>query len=142
MNKHLLQKDINFSKKIETENTNEAESKHLQLYNNLVEAILKDKLFADPNLTIDDLCLILYTNQKYISEAVNINSKTNFSNFLNKFRIEEARRLILNTGLLGLTLEQVMYQSGFKSRTTFNASFKKFTGMTPGQFKKQAEKNK
>jgi AraC-like DNA-binding protein len=101
-----------------------------------------EKIFTDPGLTVSTLATRLNTNQKYISQAINANAGMNFSLFLSKQRVQEARKLIEENGNLGLSLEQVMVRSGFHSRTSFIEAFKKFTGMTPGQYQKYAHDRK
>lgn len=75
----------------------------------------------------------LNTNRNYLSSAIASYANTNFNNFINSYRIKEAKRMILHDS--SLTLNEIMYACGFNSRTTFYMAFQKFTGMSPQQFK-------
>jgi AraC-like DNA-binding protein len=60
----------------------------------------------------------------------------NFFEFINHYRIEEAKRMLTNPKDKKITVLEVMYQSGFNSKSSFNTLFKKQTGLTPVEFKK------
>ena len=62
-----------------------------------------------------------------------------FSSFINKYRIEDAKKLIVDTKHSHLTFEAIANAVGFNSKASFNAAFKKFTETTPSLYKKQFE---
>lgn len=71
-----------------------------------------------------------------MSHLINAGLGENFYDFINKYRVEEVKRLMAdpqkqNYNLLGIALE-----AGFKSKSTFNLIFKRFTGLTPTEYKK------
>ena len=68
----------------------------------------------------------------YLS-LLNDNLKKNFSTFINEFRIDCAKRKIIATS--NITLEEIGYECGFNSKSTFYTTFKKLVGKTPAQFK-------
>jgi len=94
----------------------------------------KEKPYLEKQFTIFDMAESLETNKKYISRIINENYNTNFNNFINKFRIIHARKLILNADNKNITLEAIAELSGFGTRATFISAFKKFTGVTPSYF--------
>lgn len=116
-----------------------ATGSHVELFSKITIYLTENKDFSNPDMSVSEVAEKLNTNQNYISHAVNENAGMNFSNFLNQLRVEEARSLIEENGKPGLSLEQIMNRSGFRSRTTFTEAFKKFTGMTPGQYQKFAK---
>ena len=59
----------------------------------------------------------------------------NFYDFISKYRIEEAKKIF--TEKSDKTVLEVLYEVGFNSKSSFNTTFKKFTGITPTQFKKE-----
>lgn len=124
------------------ETTPETTNKHHQLFLDIINLMKNEKIFTDPDLNVSALAAKLYTNQNYISQAINAHAGINFYGFLSKQRVQEARKLIEENGNLGLSLEQVMVRSGFRSRTSFIEAFRKFTGMTPGQYQKYAHHRK
>lgn len=108
----------------------------------LSEHVEKEKLFLNSEITLNEVAKLLSTNTAFLSKAVNQHYNMNFSNYLNKFRIEEAKRLI-DEGRQGiLTFEGIANSSGFVSRSSFNQAFKKFTGMTPTEYSEQKRQQK
>lgn len=97
-----------------------------------------DKLFLKSDLTIEMVASDLNTNKRYISQVINEVLKQNFSSYLNEYRIKEARELLLDAKHRHLTIESVAGMVGFNSKSAFNNSFKKFTGVTPSFFIKNA----
>lgn len=97
-----------------------------------------EKLYKDPELSLGNLTNIINTNTKYLSYCINNYFGKNFSNFINEYRVQEAIRLINSEHISQYTLEAIAELSGFKSRSAFIAAFKKVTGQTPSQFKKNS----
>ncbi len=113
-----------------------------QIYQEIQSQFTSRKSFTDAGLSIATLAESLNTNQNYVSRAINEYSGMNFYHFLNRYRTGEARRLIEENSSHGLSLEQIMHKSGFRSRSVFIEAFKKHTGMTPGQFLKFSRENR
>jgi AraC-like DNA-binding protein len=63
--------------------------------------------------------------------------KKNFYDLVNGYRVEEAKRLLLDPKNTNYTILSVGFEAGFNSKTTFNTVFKKFTGLTPTDFRKK-----
>jgi AraC-like DNA-binding protein len=61
----------------------------------------------------------------------------NFFDFINRYRIEEAQRLLTDPPDKKITVLEVLYECGFNSKSSFNTLFKKHTGLTPSEFKKK-----
>lgn len=95
----------------------------------------KDKLFLDSSLTIHSLASKLNSNTKYVSQLINNELNKNFVMFVNEYRINEAKELLLSEENDNLTIESIGYEVGFKSKSAFNRVFKQFTSNTPTQFK-------
>ena len=104
-----------------------------KIFDELVRVMEHEKIYTEPTLTVDSVTQKLQTNKKYLSNSIAIYAKDNFNNFVNSYRIREARRMILQNP--SLSLNQVMYACGFNSRTPFYTAFQKNTGMSPKQFK-------
>ncbi len=100
--------------------------------NNLMET---DKPYLDKDLTIEKLATSLDINSKYLSQVINEEFNENFSNYVNEFRIKEARRLLIAEEYANYSIEAIANFVGFNSKPSFNAAFKKFTGITPSVFK-------
>ena len=100
-----------------------------------------DKPYLNPELTISDVASRLNISAKYLSQVINETIGKNFYDFINSYRIEEAKKQ-LNEGLDSKkTVLEVLYESGFNSKSAFNNAFKKQTGFTPTEFRKQAAIN-
>lgn len=108
----------------------------------LVSKMVDEKLFLDSGLNIHQLAEDLNTNSKYISTLINQEFGINFVSFINEYRIEEAKNMLLDVDKSHLTIEGICYDSGFKSKSVFNVVFKKMTGLTPTGFIKEDVKRK
>lgn len=104
-----------------------------KIFDEIIHLLEAEKVYQNPNLTINDVTQAINSNQKYVSSAIANYTQMNFNNFINYFRISEAKRLIISQEYQ--TLNEIMYASGFNSRTPFYNAFNKFTGMSPRQFK-------
>jgi AraC-like DNA-binding protein len=92
--------------------------------------------YLEPELTLDDLAAQIGVKPKLLSQVINELLQKNFFEFINHYRIEEAKRLLTNPKDKKITVLEVMYEVGFNSKSSFNTLFKKLTGLTPGEFKK------
>lgn len=102
----------------------------------LVHKVESEKLYLDQELTIQSLSLKTGFTRHEISELTNKGLGKNFNEFINYYRVEEAKTKLLDDRYQHLSIAGIGEESGFKSRSTFNLCFKQFTQMTPGQFKK------
>ena len=93
-----------------------------------------DKIYLNENLSLAETAQILKTNTTYLSRLINEHYKVNFSAFLNKYRIEEAKKMILDDHYNNISIEGIAKNAGFRSKSTFNQVFKQATGMTPTEF--------
>lgn len=101
----------------------------------LYQKIHCDQVFLNPQINLKSLAKEIGTNEKYLSQFINKNHNKNFSLFINEFRVEYAKQILLNDEYSNYTLEAIGSLSGFNSKTSFNSTFKKYTGETPSEFK-------
>lgn len=120
-----------------TEITVENEDNLKKIFDRILYALEKEKIYTNPTLSLSETAEHVKSNDKYVSAAIAENANMNYSNFINFYRINEAKRLIYEEG--HFNLNEVMYACGFNSRTTFYNSFKKHTGLSPKQFKEMGE---
>ncbi len=106
------------------------------LKNRLLELMQEEKIYIDENLSLDDTAKYLSLPPHKFSRFMNLIMDSDFRNFINNFRVEEAKRLLKNEP--DLSIKQICYEVGFKSASTFHESFKKFTGTSPGKYRKQS----
>ena len=100
----------------------------------------ENERFLDSELSINDLSTELEISVKILSQVINEGYTCNFFDFVNKFRVETAKLIFANQNDKKLTIQEVMYDSGFNSKSSFNTAFKKFTNLTPTQFKNSLQK--
>lgn len=95
-----------------------------------------DKPFLDHSLTLDTLAAKLSVSPRTLSKVINGHYGCNFFEFINKYRIEEAKKLLVSESYRNSTVLDIMLEVGFNSKATFNNFFKKNEGMTPREYKK------
>ncbi len=100
------------------------------------EQVADQKLYLDPDLTIRQLAEETEIHEKSISKTINTIFDTNFSEYINNYRIQEAIRLIHSDE--NLSIKEVMFKSGFNSRSVFNTAFKQKTGATPSGYRNKS----
>lgn len=89
---------------------------------------------------IDMLSDLVHSRSRYVSQAINQESGSNFNVLLNEYRIKEAcRRLNGNPKFANMTIESIAESVGFKSRTSFGALFKSITGLSPSAYQRLAK---
>ena len=116
-------------------NTGLTQNHSMELKSNLLDHMSLHKPYLNSNLRLDDLAEKLNLSRHHTSQIINEHFDTNFFDFINGYRIEEAKSLLLQNETLNVS--DVIYSSGFNNRVSFYNTFKKYTGMTPTQFKSQ-----
>lgn len=115
-----------------------SEDRSKKLMMDIVEIMNTEKIYRNPELSIFDIAKRTSVNKTYISYVINEYLQENFSNFINRFRIEDAKALLKDKKYNNYTLEGIANLVGFHSKSSFNIAFKKFTGMIPSQYKKSS----
>jgi AraC-like DNA-binding protein len=107
---------------------------------NLKEILLaymnKEKPYLDAELTLTSLAKDLKISRSQLSLLINEGIGDNFYDFVNKYRVDEVKRLMSGSNMKNYSLLGIALEAGFKSKSTFNLVFKRFTGLTPTEFKK------
>lgn len=107
------------------------------LLNRLDEVMSNKALFKKPDIKLKDVADELDISTHKLSQLLNDNLGKSFTQYLNEWRTEEAKKLIQISNQF--TLEAIGLEAGFSSRSTFYSAFKKMTGKTPAQFKKSPQ---
>jgi AraC-like DNA-binding protein len=102
----------------------------------LEQAMEKDKLYLDPDLALLKLAARTGIPTKHLSQVINEHFGLNFSDFVNRRRVEEAKRLLLDPAARDFKLLRIAYESGFNSKSVFHAAFRKNTGLSPAEFRR------
>ena len=102
-----------------------------------VVAMEEGKLYLKTELTLQDIADQLNIPAYQVSQAINEGLNKTFYDLVNGYRVEEAKRLLIDPKSRNNKMLAVAFDAGFNSKTTFNTVFKKFTGFTPTDFKVQ-----
>ncbi len=105
--------------------------------NTLIVHMSENKPYLNPDLTVESLAKSLRMHPKEVSRLINDHLQQNFFDFVNRYRIREAQSLLTNNPDKKITVLEILYKSGFNSKSSFNTLFKKYTGTTPTEFKTQ-----
>ncbi len=106
-----------------------------QYISKLFELLEKEKLYTTNNLSLRDLSDKLDITTHLLSEIINTKLNKNFYDLINGYRIEEVKRLIEEDKEAKFNIIALAYDAGFSSKTTFNNLFKKYTNLTPSEYR-------
>jgi len=104
--------------------------------NNLTRILEVEKLYRNPQLSLAELAGRLNLSPKALSQVINQSFNQSFFDYINSYRIREAQEILESNEEEKLTVLEVMYDVGFNSKSSFNTAFKKATGQTPTEFRK------
>ncbi|NIM17140.1 MAG: helix-turn-helix domain-containing protein [Candidatus Aminicenantes bacterium] len=102
----------------------------------LLHFMESEKPYLDPNITLHKLSKEIIIPDHYLSQVINTRLNKNFYEFINFYRIEEAKK-ILTHSKNHFTILEVAFEVGYNSKSAFNRSFKKHVGVTPSDFRKE-----
>jgi len=134
-NKELLGRESKIQKK------NEGVEIQESLQNEIIQRLIKqqneNRVHLRNDITLYSLSKLLGTNSSYLSRIIQLNYNSNFSTYLNKCRVLEAQKMILDKNFNNYTIDAISQECGYNSKSTFNKAFKEFTGLTPKEYKRQ-----
>ena len=96
----------------------------------------KDMLYLDKELTVFTLAKAAETNSKYLRFTINNKSEKNFAGYVNSYRVEKAKALLVDKKQDLYNIEYIGEMAGFKSKSAFYTAFKKQTNLTPQAYRK------
>ena len=112
-------------------------SEMTNVYADQLEKLMEEsKPYRSSDLTLPQLSDMLEIPPNYLSQVINERMGYNFFDYVNYYRVTEAKALLTDPSHLEDNIIQIAYQVGFNSKSTFNAAFKKFTQTTPTLFRK------
>lgn len=106
-----------------------------ELLKRLGVIMTQKELYTNPNFKLNDLAQELAIPKHQLSQLLNDNLGKSFKTYINEYRIDSACRILVNDHQL--SLEGIGYEVGFRSKSSFYTSFKKFKGLTPTQYLQQ-----
>ncbi|MDX1694319.1 MAG: helix-turn-helix domain-containing protein [Ketobacteraceae bacterium] len=105
---------------------------HLQ--HSLAKLMEEDKVFLQSDLSMPRLAELADVTPHQLSEYLNFHVGSNFSRFINGYRIEEVKKHL--SGSPGRAIIEIAMECGFNSKSTFNTAFSDISGMTPSAWRK------
>lgn len=107
-----------------------------ELITQITQVMEHDKPYLTPALTLDKLAAQLHLQPRLLSNIINRHFNCNFFEFVNSYRVEEAKRILADKHCADKSMLDIMLDVGFNGKATFNTLFKKKTGMTPSEYRK------
>ena len=108
-----------------------------ELYDKILNIIVVQKKYKDPDYSAKRLAKDLQTNTRYLSAVVNSRFGMNYSCLLNEYRIKDALHLLVDRRYADKNVEEISTMVGFANRQSFYAAFYKNTGETPNGYRKR-----
>jgi AraC-like DNA-binding protein len=104
--------------------------------NNLINYLEQDKPYIDPDFKLQNLADHLDIPSYQVSQIINTELQQNFYDLINSWRIDDAKRRLIDPVQQQTRIINIAYDVGFSSKSTFNTAFKKYTHTTPSLFRK------
>lgn len=118
------------------ENVKFKSDKQREQFDRINAYVVGQKLYLDPYLSLESLARSSKLSSGYLSTLINTFGANHFSDYINKFRVEQVKKMIRDKDYADYTIVSIGLESGFNSKSTFYKAFKKFTQMTPVEFKR------
>jgi AraC-like DNA-binding protein len=112
------------------------EQKSQSYLEKLLQLMESKKPFLNPELKLSGLAEALEILPNHLSQVINAELNKSFFDFINEYRIEEAKRRLLDAKYEHYSILAIALDVGFNNKASFNRVFKKQTGMTPSDFVK------
>ncbi|WP_417861521.1 helix-turn-helix domain-containing protein [Winogradskyella sediminis] len=112
---------------------NETENEYL---NKLTLLMTEEKPYLDFELTLQKLAIQVDIPERELSLLINHHLNKHFFDFINEYRINDAKILLKDPTKKELTVLEILYEVGFNSKSSFYTAFKKATNQTPTEYRK------
>jgi len=122
-------------------NSNLQDEQKERLVQKLIDYVEKEKPYLEPELTLGQLSEQVNIPAHYLSQIINEKIEKTFGDFINGYRVERAKAMLVNEQYNHYTIISTAYEAGFNSKTAFYTAFKKTTGKTPSEYRKLLTNN-
>ena len=112
----------------------------LELKQHLAHLFEQEKLYRRNDINLDLVAKKLDTTRHNASQIINEHFEKSFHEFVNVYRIREAKELLEKKN--DLNIIDIAYEVGYNNKVTFNKAFKKETSLTPSQYLSEIQKKK
>ncbi len=124
------------TEKVAAEAKKDLSEKHQQEFETIARYIVSKQRFLDAKLSLEPLAEELEISAGHLSKLINTCSEYNFSDYINSLRVAQAKELLKDDDFDNYTIVAIGLECGFNSRSTFYTAFKKFTDLTPSEYRK------
>ncbi|MGB5554910.1 MAG: helix-turn-helix domain-containing protein [Flavobacteriaceae bacterium] len=116
-----------------------SEALSFEMKEKLIRIMEHQQPYMDNDLRLDDLALLMKLSRNHTSQIINEHFNLSFFDFINQYRIKDAKNLLLQNKGDDRTITQIAYDVGFNSRASFYKAFKKFSDGTPSDYAKHTQ---
>ena len=95
-----------------------------------------NKPYLNPDLSLNQLAESIQIQPRVLSQIINENYNQNFQDYINRLRIEESKKFLIDP-VNKKTILEILYEVGFNTKSAYNVAFKKTTGLTPTEYKRK-----
>lgn len=106
-------------------------------YQKFMFLLTKEKIYLDPLLSLEQTAHKLDISANYLSQIINKVSGRHFSNIIGEHRVEEVKKMLNSSCFDQNTILSIGYDAGFNSKSAIYKTFKKFTGITPAEYRER-----
>jgi len=135
--KDVLVQEVNQQRKYQRSALDDHQSSLIAI--KIEKAMREDELYLDASLSLQKLAKHIFTSPNYISQTLNETLGMSFFDYVNKYRVDAAKRMLEQSNN---TVLDIAMSVGFNAKSSFYTAFKKETKKTPSQYRKQFELNK
>ena len=107
-----------------------------RLFNDISRLVIDNKLYLESDLSLSKLSTMIGQSSQKTSTVINQYAKRNFNDFINFYRIQDAKKVLSNPESEKFTISSIAFDTGFSSLSSFNSAFKKFENTTPSSYRK------
>ncbi|WP_299677298.1 helix-turn-helix domain-containing protein [uncultured Dokdonia sp.] len=126
-------------KVIDIDGTIFEENNHESLFQTVKQLMIEEKLYLTPDISLSKLGKLLGVSAQKTSKIINQQAGQNFNDFINYYRIQDAKMILLDPSKTKYTISSVAFDTGFSSLSSFNSAFKKFEAMTPSAYRDRSK---
>ena len=134
----ILDKDILIEKEeisLKYTKQNLSETTRKEYLKKIEEYFVLRKPYLEESISLSEISAKIGIPSHHFSMTINIEKNRNFHNFINDYRIEEAKKILEDKNISNTTILEIAYKSGFQSKSVFNRVFKQITGKSPKDYR-------
>lgn len=105
------------------------------LFNEICQLVVEEKRYLESELSLSALSQLVGKTTQKTSSVINQYAKRNFNDFINYYRVQEAKAMLSDVDNEKFTIASIAFDTGFSSLSSFNSAFKKFEGITPSSLR-------